>query len=149
MATEALRCADPRIGLHPGRGSLGDEVGQRAGLHALLPEAGKDVGDVGQEGLVRSDEQHATRGTQAGFGVEQVRGTVQGDDGLPGARAAVDDEGTPGARADDGVLVGRDGGEHVPHPVGAVLPQADEKGGLVVERARWPSNPSEVNTSSQ
>src|SRR3712207_7223742 len=48
-----------RSGLHAGGGSLRDQVAQRAGQHALLAEAGEDVGDVGEVGLVRTDEQHA------------------------------------------------------------------------------------------
>ena len=80
-------------GLGPGRGALGDEVPEGAGRHALLAEAGQDVGDVGQIGLVGADEQHATAaGPEAGVGVEEIRGAVQGDDGLARARAAVDDE---------------------------------------------------------
>jgi hypothetical protein len=38
------------------------------------------------------------------------------------------------SRADDGVLVGRDGAEHVAHPGRAAAAQAGDEGGLVVER---------------
>ena len=131
-------------------GSLGDEVPQGAGLHALLAEAGEDVGDVGQVGLVRTDEQHAAPAvTEARVGVEEVGGAVQGDDGLARARTAVDDESAAGSRADDGVLVGLDGAEHVSHPGRPAAAQAGDEGGLVVERGACPSNPSAVNTSSQ
>ncbi len=65
---------------------------------------------------------------------------MQGDDGLAGAGAAVDDEGATGARPDDGVLVGLDGGEHVPHPVRPVAAEARDERGLVVER-RVPFEP--------
>ncbi len=105
------------VGLDRRRGPLGDEVPQGAGLHALLAEAGEDVGDVVQVGPVRTDEQHAAPAvTEARVGVEEVGGAVEGDDGLPRARTAVDDERAAGTRPDDGVLVGLDGGEHVPHP---------------------------------
>ena len=59
---------------------------------------------------------------------------MQGDDGLAGARAAVDDESAVGSRADDGVLVGLDRAEHVPHPVRPVAAETGDEGGLVVER---------------
>ena len=66
---------------------------------------------------MRTDEQHATPTvTEPGIGVQQVGGAVQGDDGLARARTAVDDEGAAGSRANDGVLVGLDGAEHVAHP---------------------------------
>ena len=58
---------------------------------------------------------------------------MQGDHGLARTRAAVDDEGAAGTRADDRVLVGRDGAEHVAHPGRAAAAQAGDEGGLVVE----------------
>ena len=128
-----------RVGLDRGRGPLRDEVAQRAGLHALLAEAGQDVGDVGEVGLVRADEQHAAPAVaEARVGVEQVGGAVQGDDGLAGARTAVDDEGAAGPGADDGVLVGLDGAEHVAHPGRPAAAEAGDEGGLVVERGACP-----------
>ncbi len=131
-----LQAGHLRIRLGRGRGPFVDEVPQDAGLNALLAEAGQDVGDVGQVGPVRADEQHTSPAVlpEARVGVEQVGGAVQGDDGLAGARAAVDDEGAAGTGADDGVLVGLDGGEHVPHPGRAVGAQAGDEGGLVVQR---------------
>ena len=59
---------------------------------------------------------------------------MQGDDGLPGARTAVDDEGAAGSRPDDRVLVGLDGAQHVPHPGRPAGAQAGDEGRLVVER---------------
>ena len=55
-------------------------------------------------------------------------------DGLPRTRTAVDDESTARSRADNGVLVGRDGAEHVSHPVRPAAAQAGDEGGLIVER---------------
>ena len=99
---------------------------------------------------MRTDEQHAAPAvTEARVGVEEVSGAVQCDDGLPRARTAVDDESAAGSRADDGVLVGLDGAEHVSHPGRPVAAQAGDEGGLVVERGACPANPSGVNTSSQ
>ena len=110
-------------------GSLGDKVPQGADLHALLAEAGKNVGDVSQVGLVRADEQHAAAAvTEPRVGVEEVGGPVQSDDRLPRARAAVDDESAAGSRADDGILVGRDGAEHVSHPGRPAAAQAGDEG---------------------
>ena len=48
-----------QVGFCSRRGSLREEVPQGAGLHAVLAQAGQHVGDVGQVGLVRADEQHA------------------------------------------------------------------------------------------
>ena len=59
---------------------------------------------------------------------------MQGDDGLPGTRTAVDHERAAGSGADDGVLVGRDGAEHVSHPGRPVAAQAGDEGGLVIQR---------------
>ena len=108
---------DLRVGLGQRRSALGDEVAQRAGLHALLAEPGQDVGDVREVRLVRTDEQHPSPpGTEARVGVEEVGGAVQGDDGLARARTAVDDEGAARAGAQDAVLVGLDRAEDVAHP---------------------------------
>jgi hypothetical protein len=108
---------------------------KRAGVDALLPEAREDVGDVGQVGLVRPHEQHATPALlEPRVGVQEVRGAVEGDDGLAGARTAVDHERAAGAGSDDGVLVGLDRAEHVPHPGRPVAAQAGDESGLVVER---------------
>ena len=84
---------------------------------------------------MRADEQHAAAVVPqpSGVGVEQVRGPVQGDDGLARPRTAVDDERALRSRADDGVLVGLDRAEHVAHPGRPVAAQAGDEGRLVVE----------------
>ena len=130
-----LQAGHVRVGLDRCRASLGDEVPQGTDLHALLAKAWEHVGDVGQVGLVRTDEQHAAPAvTQARIGVQQVGGAVQGDNGLSGTRTAVDDESAAGSGADDGVLVRGDGAEHVAHPGRPAAAQAGDEGGLVVER---------------
>ncbi|GGX28604.1 hypothetical protein GCM10010341_57570 [Streptomyces noursei] len=135
MPADDFSRAASGYGLDRRSGPLGDEVPHGAGLHPLLPETGQDVLDVGQVGLVRTDEQHAAPTVaEARVGVEKVGGAMQGDDRLAGARAAVDDESAPGTRPDDGVLVGLDGGEHVAHPRRPGAAQAGDEGGLVVER---------------
>ena len=99
------------------------------------PEAGEDVGDVGQVGLVRADESHAAPAvTQPGIGVQEVGGAVQGHDRLARLRAAVHDERAAGPRADDGVLVGRDRAEDVTHPGRPAGAQAGDERGLIIER---------------
>ena len=130
-----LQPRDLGVGLGHGRGALGDEVAQRAGLHALLAEARQHVGDVGEVGLVRPDEEHAAAAVpEPRVGVEEVRRAVQRDDGLAGARTAVDDEGAARAGADDGVLVGLDRAEHVAHPRRPAAAEAGDERRLVVER---------------
>ena len=105
-----------------------------AGLHAFFSEAGEDVGDVGQVGLVRADEEDAAPTvSEARVGVEEVRRPVQSDDGLAGSRSAVDDQSATRARADDRVLVGLDRAEHIPHVGRSTAAQARDEGGLVVE----------------
>ena len=144
-----LQARHIRVGLGRGRRALGDQVAQGAGLHALLAEARQDVGDVVQVGPVRADEQHAAAAVpETGVGVEQVRGAVQRDDGLARAGSAVDDECAAGPRADDGVLVGLDGAEHVAHPVERVPPRLAMKADWS-SSAAYPSSPSGANTSSQ
>ena len=134
-ARVGLEPGDGRVGLRHRRGSLGHEVAQRARLHAFLAEAGQHVGDVRQVGLVGADEQHAAATVaQARVGVQQVCRAVQCDHRLAGAGAAVDDEWTPGPGPDDGVLVGRDGAEHVAHPARTAASEAGDERGLVVER---------------
>ena len=111
-----LQPSHVRVGLDGCRGTLGDEIQQGAGLHALLSEARQNIGDVGQVGTVWPNEEHATPAVaEARVGIEQIGSAVQRDDGLPRARTAVDDQGPAGTGANDGVLVGRDGAEHVAH----------------------------------
>ena len=77
---------------------------------------------------MRTDEQHAAPAmAEAGIGVEQVGGAVQGDDGLARARTAVDDERAARSGADDRVLVGLDGAEHVAHPGRPAAAQARDE----------------------
>ena len=53
------------------------------------------------------------------LGIEQIRDAVQCDDGLAGARPALDDEHTGVVETDDRVLLGLDRGHDVAHPVAA------------------------------
>ena len=107
------------------------EHGADGGQHHLgLAEGRQHLLDVAQEGRVGSDHQHPAAGELLAVGVEQVGGAVQRDDGLAGARTALDhqDPGQPGA--DDRVLLGLDGGDDLRHPAGAVGRQRREQGRL-------------------
>ncbi len=129
-----LEARSIRIALLGGSRALGDEVTQGADLHAVLAEAGQDVVDVRQICLMRPDEQHAApAAADARIGVEEVGRAVQGDHGLAGTGAAIDDERAPGAGADDGVLIGLDGGEHIPHPARPAAAEARDEGRIVIE----------------
>ncbi|MGN7157481.1 hypothetical protein ACTHRK_15435 [Dietzia cercidiphylli] len=64
--------------------------------------------------------------------VQQVRRPVQRDDRLARPRAAVHHECARGVGADDRVLVGLDGGQHVVHPAGPHPAEARDERRLVV-----------------
>ena len=135
MSAGRLQQGHVRIGLGYCCGSLADEIPQGAGLHAFLAQAGEDVCDVGQVRTVWTDEQHSTPAVaEARVGVEEIGSAMEGHDGLPGPRTTVDDERPAGTGADDGVLVGLDGAEHISHAGRAAATQARDEGGLVVER---------------
>src|SRR5699024_3279703 len=124
---------DLGIGLDARDLPFADHVGQSAGAHIVLAEAGQDVGDVVQVGVVRADEQDSSPAvTQPRVGVQQVGGAVQGDDGLAGAGTAVDHQRPARAGSDDGVLIGGDRGQHVPHLRGACLVQGGQQGGFLI-----------------
>jgi hypothetical protein len=65
--------------------------------------------------------------------VEEERGTVEGDRGLPRARTALDDEEAGERAADDGVLLGLDGGDDIAHPAGAMTGQSREQGSFALQ----------------
>ena len=97
--------------------ALEDEIAQCARLYPVLAEARQHVLDVAEVGGRGPDEQDAAApGGQQRVGVDEIGGAMQRDDGLPGARAAVDDERSTRAGTDDGILVRLDRAEHVAHP---------------------------------
>ncbi len=66
-----------------------------------------------------ADDEDGPAGELLAVGVEEVGGAVQGDGGLAGAGAALDDEDAAVRGADDGVLLGLDGLHDVVHAAGA------------------------------
>ena len=59
---------------------------------------------------------------------------MQGDDGLAGARPSVDDECALRTGADDGILIGLDRRQHIPHARGARRAETGDERRLVIER---------------
>ena len=106
---------------------VGDEVGQHDLLDAGLAERREHPLDVAQEHPVRSDDEDALVLQREAVGVQQVRRAVEGDDGLAGARTALDDEHTGLRRADDLVLLGLDRGDDVAERAGAAALEGGEQ----------------------
>ena len=94
---------------------MADQLVDRRLLDASLAERGQDLGDVVQEGVVGSDDQHARAAQPLGIGVEQVRGPMQPHRGLAGAGRALDAQRRVQLGPDEVVLVGLDGGHDVAH----------------------------------
>jgi hypothetical protein len=70
------------------------------------------------EAVVGSDDQHPGTAELVAERVQQVGRTVQADGRLPGAGGALDAQRLGQAGADDGVLLGLDGGDDVAHRPG-------------------------------
>ena len=117
----------PDVALHAGDGTrivaadavLRLQAGRRRELHVVLTERRQHLVDVPQEDRARPDEEDPLGRELPSVRVEQVRGAVERDRGLPGTRAAGDDQ-HPGERRPDGlVLLALDRGDDVAHPPGA------------------------------
>ncbi len=127
-----------RIALDPGGpgrvgaggGDAREELAGRGEQHTGLTERGQHLADVAEERRVGPDDQHRAPGQLLAVGVEQIRGAVQGDDGLAGAGAALHDEDAAVRGADDPVLVGLDGLHDVVHPAGARGIQRGQQNGV-------------------
>ncbi|WP_345403638.1 hypothetical protein [Nonomuraea salmonea] len=118
----------------PGGGDAGVELADRGQQHVGLAERGQHLLDVAQEGEVGAEDEHAAPLEALAVGVEQVRGPVQGHDGLAGARSALHHQHPVEVAADDAVLLGLDGGDDVAHASRAPLVEGGEQRGLAVER---------------
>lgn len=105
----------------------GEQFGDRRQQHAGLTERGQHVADVAEEGRVGPDDQHGPLGELFPVRVQQIRGPVQRDRGLPGARPSLDDEHPALRGADDVVLLGLDGRDDVAHPARAGAGQRGEQ----------------------
>ena len=95
------------------------------------------------------DQQHAGALEPAPVAVEQVRGPVQGDRRLAGARAALDQGHAAGRGADRLVLLALDGGDDVAHPVALGPGQRGQQGAVADHRDRGRASPSAASTSSR
>ena len=104
------------------------QVEHRRLAHAALAERREDVADVVEERPVRPDHEHAVAGEAAAVLEQQVRGTVQGDGGLAGAGAALDDEHLVHRRPDHEVLLGLDRRHDLAHRAGALGADLGEHG---------------------
>ncbi|GAA3092120.1 hypothetical protein GCM10020001_004220 [Nonomuraea salmonea] len=102
-------------GVGGGDGDGGEQPFECGLLDVHLAERGQDGGDVAEEGAVGAEDEHARPFEPAAVGVEQVRGAVQADGGLAGARRALDAQRGVEAGADEVVLLRLDGGDDVAH----------------------------------
>ncbi len=108
----------------------GEQLADGGEEHAGLAQRGQHLADVAEEGRVGADDEDGALGEQFAVLVEEVGGAVQGDGGLAGAGAALDDEDTAVRGADDAVLVGLDGLHDVAHAPGACGVQRGEQHGV-------------------
>ena len=83
--------------------------------HAGLTEARQDLGDVVEEAGVGADDEDARPLQLLAPRVQEVGGPVEGDGGLAGARATLDDSHSAVVLADDPVLFRDDGVDDVGH----------------------------------
>ncbi len=116
----------PRIALEPRRrrrvvavvaGTEELHAGDQIGEHDLgdpgLAERRQHPLDVAQEHPVRPDDEHPLVFEREPVGVEQIRGAVQGHDGLAGAGSTLHHQHPGLRRTDDLVLLALDGGDDV------------------------------------
>ncbi len=131
-ASHARRTLDRShvVRFHTQVAELGLQPRDGAELHVLLAERREHLLDVTEEHRARTDEQHAARREVTAVRVEQVRGTVQRDGGLAGARSAAHDEHAGQVGADRLVLLGLDRGDDVAHAAGAMAIERGEQRAL-------------------
>ncbi|RPK85316.1 hypothetical protein EES47_22425 [Streptomyces sp. ADI98-12] len=110
----------------------GEQLAEGGEPDAGLAERGQYLADVAEEGRVRADDEHGAAGQLLPVGVQEVGGAVQGDGGLAGAGAALDDEDALVRGADDAVLLRLDGLHDVGHPAGAGGAERGEQDGVAV-----------------
>ena len=127
-----LQCRHGVIGLGHRGVAPGDQIAQRARLHAFFTEARQDIGDVREVLLVWSDDQQAST-REPRIGVEQVGGTMQRHHGLSRAGSAVDDKRACRVGADDDVLVGLDRRQQITHAWRPTRGKACEQRRIAVE----------------
>lgn len=96
-------------------GGLAEQGVERGLLDLDLAQRGQDGGDVAQKGAVGAKHKDAGAFEPAPMRVEQESGPVQPHGGLAGAGAALHTDRLGQIGADEGVLVGLDGGHDVAH----------------------------------
>ena len=146
-AAVALEPADRPVARHA-RCGPGAQLGHRPLDDRLVAQAGQHRPDVADEGRVGADDQHVLGLQPLAHVVQQPRRPVEADDGLAGARAALDDEQLLDRPADDVVLGGLDRGDDVAQLARAAAAEALEQ--RVVQRrlGRRLQRGCRVNTSS-
>ncbi len=119
--------------VHPGRVDARVQLADAREHDAGLAEGRQHGLDVLEEGPAGTHDEHARGREAVTVRVEEVRGAVQRDRGLAGARPALHDEHAAEAGADDAVLLGLDGGDDVVHPAGAARGERGEQRALALE----------------
>ena len=113
--------------VEPGGGHALDEVAHRAQRHRLLAQARQHALDVGRVRGGRPDDEDAAVLEAPALGVQEVRGTVEGDDRLAGAGAAADLGDAARGGADGLVLVALDRRDDVAHLAAAAAGQGGDE----------------------
>ncbi|WP_308103673.1 hypothetical protein [Actinocorallia sp. API 0066] len=101
------------------RGGAAEQVRDGRLVHLDLAQGGQHVADVGQEGPVRPDDEHARPAQPLPVREQQIGGPVKADRGLAGAGGALDADGTAEFGPDDDVLLRLDRRDDVAHRPGA------------------------------
>ena len=102
--------------LDPG---TGQQIGQHRHFNTGLAQRWQHLLDVGEEQAVGAEHQHSLAFERETVGVEQIGGSVEGCHRLAGAGTALHHQHAGQRRADDGVLLGLDGGSGVGEAAGA------------------------------
>ncbi len=119
LSTSAIRASPLIRGGGLGIGAAGrhgrEQLGDRQLGHVQLAQGRQHVLDVGEERLVRPDDEHAAAAEPLRVRVQQVRDPVQANRRLAGAGRALHAHGLLDPGADDVILVGLDRGHDVAH----------------------------------
>ena len=106
---------------------VGHEIGEHHLLDTGLAQRGQHTVDVAQEHPVRPDDEHALVLEREPVRVQQIRGSVERDDGLARTRPSLHHQHARLGRADDLVLLALDGGHDVAELTGTTALQHREQ----------------------